>query len=149
VSKPAEQTNPAEDGSSAGSSVEPPEVTELFEYVLSLKESGEWEEKLDKPAIKVAILPGSRYNNSVPVMRAECEIETDVSPSELYLIVNTPELRMRWDSDNILEFRDLKNAQDVIESYTACKLPWPMKNRDFVDRRYLRRLTNGDVYMLM
>ena len=72
--------------------------------------------------------------------------QTDLTSSELIAIMNDPEKRLKWDKDSTLELSDISSTGDCVDYYTLSKAPWPLKNRDWVERRYTRKLPDGDLY---
>jgi len=91
-------------------------------------------------------MPGSKFDEKIPVIRTCFDLETDLTSSELISIINDPEKRLKWDKDATLEFINITNTPDCVDYYSLSKAPWPLKNRDWVERRYTRHLPDGDLY---
>ena len=61
--------------------------------------------------------------------------------------MNDPEIRQKWDKESLVKFVDFRGyGSDVVYYYKQNKAPWPFKNRDFVERRLINFLPNGDVH---
>ena len=58
--------------------------------------------------------------------------------------MSSPEKRLKWDKDGLMEFKvqEDEKTPDGKLLYTISKFPWPMKNRDFLDFRYTKKLPN-------
>jgi hypothetical protein len=90
---------------------------------------------------------GTERNTSAPIVKVDAYLDTQFTPADIYRLVNDVEIRKRWNDENLVEFHELERpADDVVIYYKQNKAPWPFKNRDFVEKRYVNRLQNGDIY---
>ena len=123
-----------------------------FEYLLELeKEEEGWSKRVDKPfaSISIKLVPttqGSEYNSELPIVRAWFDMELPAKPSDLLKILHDVETRKKWDQASVLDYVEFERPEaDVALYYMMNKAPWPFADRDFVERRMVRRKKNGDV----
>jgi hypothetical protein len=118
-----------------------------FAYIDELEKWGEgdaWDVRVDKLGIKIAISEGSKYCDAVPMARAEIVLETCVTPEALYDLLYTPAHRLKWDSNSLKTFEIIDKGDISLIIYMQNKAPWPLKDRDFVERHVIRRSEEGD-----
>ena len=125
---------------------------ENFEYLLELeKEEEGWSRRVDKPGATIAIklvwiTQGSQYNSELPIVRAWFDMELPAKPSDLFHILYDVDVRKKWDQASVLEYVEFSQPEtDVTMYYMMNKAPWPFADRDFVERRMVRRKRNGDI----
>ena len=118
---------------------------ESFEMLFSLESSTDWEVKVDKPFACIMIRAGTSSHPDIPLMKAFFDMEMNVEPEEMYNIIYNPEMRKKWDT-SIAAYQIINQvSDDVIQYYMLNKAPWPFKDRDFTEIRYIRRRVNGDI----
>ena len=123
-----------------------------FTQVLAMEHETEgWTVKVNKPTAKIAVklvtaMQAPSPRGELPIVRAYLDFELPCSPDDLYSILYDVELRKQWDSDSILEYVEFERPfPDSILYYMVNKVPWPFANRDFVERRLIRRTLEGDI----
>jgi hypothetical protein len=120
-----------------------------FYYLYNLeKVSRRWESIVNNDTVKVWLNKGGTDRNAdAPVVKVDAFIDTKRAPADIQHMVNDVETRKKWADENLMEFRELERlADDVVIYYKQNKAPWPFKNRDFVERRFVNQLSNGDVH---
>ena len=116
-----------------------------FDMLLDLESEPDWEVKLEHPNAYVMIKSGNGFNREVPIMKAFFDLEMEVEPEIVYNVIYEPESRKKWDK-NIEVYTEIDEIRpDVIQYYMHNKAPWPFADRDFVETRYIRTRTNGDI----
>lgn len=116
-----------------------------FTKILELEASSDWEIKIDKPFACIMLKPGTQSHPDIPLMKAFFDMEINANPEDLYEIMYWPETRKRWDNSIGSFFEISRSSEDVIQYYMHNKAPWPFKDRDFVETRYIRKRVNGDI----
>jgi len=123
-----------------------------FEEILHLElETEGWTTKVNKPTATIAVklvhtIQAPSPRGELPIVRAAFDFELDMTPDDLYAVLYDVELRKQWDSDSILEYEEFERPYpDSVLYYMVNKVPWPFANRDFVERRLIRRTLQGDI----
>ena len=118
---------------------------ENFEMLFCLESSTDWEVKVDKPFACIMTRAGTSSHPDIALMKAFFDMELNVEPEDMYDIIYNPEVRKKWDT-SIADYHIINQiSDDVIHYYMLNKAPWPFKDRDFTEVRYIRRRVNGDM----
>jgi len=119
-------------------------VLEVEAYALELSDSDTWDIDLEEQDYTIKTKIGSEYREDLPVLQLEINLDLGdkVTLADIVNIMTNPEKRMKWDKDGLIEykFQDDDKTPDGKLLYTISKFPWPMKNRDFLDFRYTKKL---------
>ena len=115
-----------------------------FESILDLEADVDWEVKVEKSNAIIMVRTGSKTHPKIPMMKAFFDFEADVEPGLVYDVIYDPEIRKKWDS-SLAEYNLIQNQNDMIQYYMHNKAPWPFDDRDFVETRFLRTRSNGDL----
>jgi hypothetical protein len=116
-----------------------------FDLLLDLESESDWEVKLEHTNAYVMLKSGNELHKEVPLMKAFFDLEMEVEPETVYNVIYEPESRRKWDK-TIETYTEIDKARpDVIQYYMHNKAPWPFADRDFVETRFIRRRTNGDI----
>eukprot|EP00118_Oscarella_pearsei_P024729 m.306675 g.306675 ORF g.306675 m.306675 type:complete len:250 (+) comp41478_c0_seq1:30-779(+) len=112
-----------------------PATEEEFAYFLRLADSDDgYVEQYVKNGIQVLSKP--MENSPIKMLKVRYEFEQE--PELLYDVLHDPDYRREWDEHMIDGFEICTlNATDDI-GYYSVKLPFPIKNRDFVNQRSWR-----------
>ena len=116
-----------------------------FEKLLELEASDDWEVKIDKPFACIMVRTGTPSHSDIPLLKAFFDMELNAEPEDLLDVIYNPEIRKKWDASIGAYNEILRLAPDVIHYYMLNKAPWPFKDRDFVEIRYIRKRINGDL----
>lgn len=119
-----------------------------FEYLLRIEAdtSDKWELRIDKPDSKIWLSTGSELNETVPMVRAILNFTTFATPNDLYNILYDVEFRKQWDKASVVDYEEFdRPSADVVLYYMHNKAPWPFQDRDFVEKRCIKRLPNNDI----
>ena len=128
-----------------------PRFTEILELE---KQTEGWTTKVTKPTATIAvklvtIRQAPSPKGDLPIVRAEFDFDLDVTPQDLYTVLYDQNIRKKWDTDSILEYEEFeKPFPDSILYYMVNKVPWPFSNREFVERRLIRRTESGDLELV-
>lgn len=116
-----------------------------FELILDLESDTDWEIKQEKPFAYIMTRTGNGTHPSIAMVKAFFDLELDAEPELLYNILYDPATRKKWDQ-GVSEFVEIEKIRDdVVQYYMLNKAPWPFADRDFVENRYTRKRTNGDL----
>lgn len=126
------------------------ENTRDLDYLVGLeKDVDSWTLKTERPFARVYLRNSSDYNAELPMVMTLFNMECDAEPEHLFEIMYEPAKRKKWDKQSVIEFVELeKPHDDVLIYYMANKAPWPFTDRDFVDKRWIRYRSNGDIEIL-
>ena len=123
-----------------------------FAEILQLEHEEEgWVTKVSKPTATIAVklvttMQAPSPRGELPIVRAAFDFELDLTPDDLYAVLYDVELRKQWDSDSVLEYEEFEHPySDSVLYYMVNKAPWPFSSRDFVERRLIRRTSEGDI----
>ena len=116
-----------------------------FEMLLELEANSDWEMKIDKPFACIMIRTGTPNAPDIPIMKALFDMEIDAEPEDMYDVIYNPIIRKGWDNSIGAYNEIIRPSDDVIHYYMLNKAPWPFKDRDFTEIRYIRRRVNGDM----
>lgn len=135
------------EGTLLPSSAEVQSIESDIEYILKIEQDvNSWTLKTDKPFIRIYLRNSTDYNADLPVVMTMVNLEIDAEPERLLEIMYDLDKRKKWDKQSVLEFVELERpSEDVLIYYMANKAPWPFSDRDFIDKRYIRRRSNGDI----
>jgi hypothetical protein len=114
------------------------EADAYFDALSILATSDDWETKVDMPDIRVYLRPTTPFSSAFPALLSRFLLDTNITLPQLYALVNQPDARMAWEKDAILDLKVFKTCAEFDQFYVLNSAPWPMTNRDFVERRYLR-----------
>ena len=101
--------------------------------------------KIDKPFACIMIRTGTPNAPDIPIMKALFDMEIDAEPEDMYDVIYNPIIRKGWDNSIGAYNEIIRPSDDVIHYYMLNKAPWPFKDRDFTEIRYIRRRVNGDM----
>lgn len=116
-----------------------------FEMLFELEASTDWEVKTEKHFACIMVRGGTASHSDIPLMKAFFDMEMDIEPEDMYDVIYNPEVRKKWDG-SIGAYNIINSvSDDVVHYYMLNKAPWPFKDRDFTEIRYIRRRANGDM----
>jgi hypothetical protein len=129
------------------SSVEVQSIEGDIGYILKIEQDvNSWTLKTEKPFIRIYLRNSTDFNAELPVVMTMVNLEIDADPERLLEIMYDPDKRKKWDKQSVIEFVELERPnEDVLIYYMANKAPWPFSDRDFIEKRYIRRRSNGDI----
>lgn len=123
-----------------------------FAEILALETEAEgWTTKVSKPTATIAVkfvrdIQAPSPHGELPIVRASFDFDLDATPDDFYAVMYNVPLRKKWDTESILEYEEFeKPYPDSILYYMVNKVPWPFANREFVERRFIRRSLTGDI----
>lgn len=119
--------------------------TQFFENLLAMETDKSWKLKDSKTFAKIYLKKGSEEYPELPMVKALFDMEINASPEELYFLLYDVETRKTWDKASVGEYVEIYKTQDVVGYYMLNKAPWPFADRDFIERRYIRKRDNGDI----
>lgn len=115
-----------------------------FDMILDLESSTDWKLRVSKPNAQIYLKKGTPSHPKVAVVKALLDIEINVMPENLNFLLYDVDSRKKWDKSSVVEFIEITKTEDVVHYYMLNKAPWPFSDRDFVEKRYMRKYENGD-----
>mmetsp|Transcript_28626 Transcript_28626/g.28258 ORF Transcript_28626/g.28258 Transcript_28626/m.28258 type:complete len:173 (+) Transcript_28626:512-1030(+) len=79
------------------------------------------------------------------MVKACFDMEINANPIDLYFLLYDVDTRKQWDKSSVGEFIEIYKTEDVVGYYMLNKAPWPFSDRDFIERRFIRKRDNGDI----
>ena len=70
---------------------------EIEAYALKLMEQGNWKTGLSLEGVTIDVCSSSQYSDLSVVIRAQTTFQSDTSASYLLSLIETPDLRIKWD----------------------------------------------------
>lgn len=108
-----------------------PYALEMQRYFHELRNSPGWTVNAELPEVTIKSLPRSDFSERAPVFYLILKPIPNVDFSLLVKLLLEPDYRLSWDN-TLTDYRELPSEAHKLY-YSMYELPFPFKNRDFVE----------------
>ena len=117
--------------------IEDSHTRDIIALVETLQDRTDWKTHTQDSICVVKSLPvGAGFVCQVPVFAVEIRLEERLQAEDVLRVLYSPTERLKWDQ-GVLMMEEKVEGENVWLVYSVSKLPFPLKNRDFSEKRVL------------
>jgi hypothetical protein len=88
------------------------ELAEAIQSILELEQNSGWKVKLQKDDIVVSMINETNWSSTIPAVKSEFRLSTELTLAQFEALLNNPEIRMMWDKKAMTTFEIINTTAE-------------------------------------